>query len=250
MGMLSKTYKPFPDWSGYIKNKNEVVLFDSANIPLHTHYPKINLAYVDKLSNKDIIPGYENTSSYKGTLLYSKLDQDFFELSGKSHIEMRETRNYYDKRDIFTSNSITLPEITDFIKTWNETRGDLRYGWTLHSGYDVNFFTKYWESEKCDLLGMFFYDWDKLVGYSVMSLCPKDNVYYYIIRKNLTSYRNLALYIDYKMFEALYSKVQSDFLVCWGANSGGLLKYKKKFPVYHEQEKWFYKFKKIEAVNE
>ena len=250
MGMLSKTYKPFPDWSGYIKNKNEVVLFDSANIPLHTHYPKINLAYVDKLSNKDIIPGYENTSSYKGTLLYSKLDQDFLELRGKSHIEMRETRNHYRKGGIQVRNSADLEDIKKFIGEWNIQRGDQRYGWTLHSGYDMNFFTKYWESEKDKFQTLFFYDNDKMIGYSVLSLDNVDNVYYYLLRKNLTSYRNLALYIDFTTFDTLYTNIGVEFLICWGANSGGLLKYKKKFPVYHEQEKWFYKFKKIEAVNE
>jgi len=250
LGMLSKRYKPFPYYSGYIKNRKEVVIFDPSKIPQYLDYPKINLAYVDKMDKNtlnSLIPDYKNTSGYKGTLLYSNFEQDFFKLQGKSHREMRETRNHYQKSSIQVRNSASIEDITKFIQEWNTQRGDARYGWTLHSGYDLNFFTKHWENEKDKFQALFFYDNDKLIGYSVMSLDNVDNVYYYMLRKNLTSYRNLALYIDFTTFDTLYSNIGVNFITCWGANSGSLLKYKMKFPVFHTQEKWFYKFKREEV---
>ena len=247
MGMLSKNYMPFNNWAGYVKNKNEVILFtDSDNIiSKYLNYPKINLNYIDKLeSPKNRIKGYLNSSSYWLTNIKSKLDADFFKLSGKKFTEMRETQNRYDKI-VEVRDDCDMELVIDFIDKWNEERGKDKYGWQLHSGYDKTFFNKFYKKERSKLYSKFFFINNELVGYSIISKESNNNEYQYIIRKCDVSYRNLTLYIDIFSFEEIFNKV-GDFIIDWGASGGGVLKYKKKFPTYSEDKKWFYKFKRIE----
>ena len=247
MGMLSKNYIPFDNWIGYIKNKNEVILFtDSDNIISNNmNYPKINLNYIEKIVNpKDKIKGYINSSSYYLTNVRSKFDSDFFKLSGKKFIELRETQNKFDKI-IKVKNDCDIDLIISFINEWDNNRGKDKYGWQLHSGYDKTFFNKFYKIEQDKLYSNFFFINDKLVGYSIVSRDTDDNEYKYIIRKCDTSYRNLSLYIDLYSFKNIFNDV-GEFIIDWGASSGGVLKYKKKFPVYSEGKKWFYKFRRIE----
>lgn len=250
MGMLSKSYIPLSNNKGYIKNKKEVVLFssDDAIISHYLNYPKMNLNYVDEISNiKNKIPNYILSSKYFSHLLLSKLDGVFFELKGEGWREIREARNKY-RKCVVIKHDIDPLEVINFIREWIVKRGDLKYGWQLHAGYDINFFTKYYSIEKDKLWSNFFYIDNKLVGYSVVSK-EWDESYKYLIRKNNIDFRNLCLYIDFYTFERMFSEVGS-FIVNWGANSGSLLKYKKKFPIYSEEKKWFYKFKRNEAKDE
>ena len=248
MGMLSKSYIPLDDNKGYLKNKKEVVLFSSSDdviAPFKT-YPKINLNYVDEISDvKTKIPDYTLSSKYFSYMLLSKLDKDFFELKTSKWQEMRETRNKY-RKCVVVKNDIDIEEVIAFIRDWIVKRGDEKYGWQLHAGYDINFFTKYYNLEKDRLWSNFYYIDGKLVGYSIVSK-EWDESYKYLIRKNDTSYRNLCLYIDFSTFERMFSEV-GEFLVNWGSNSGSLLKYKQKFPEHLIEKKWFYKFKKNESL--
>lgn len=247
MGMLSKSYIPLDDNVGYLKNKKEVVLFSSDDtiIGRHLSYPKINLNYVDEIINvKDKINGYLLSSKYHSTMLLSNFSKEFFELSGHRFREIRETRNKY-RKIVGVKYDVDPNEVISFIREWIVKRGDLKYGWQLHAGYDINFFTKYWYFEKESLWSNFFYIDGKLVGYSIVSKDGSDGNFKYMIRKNDTTYRNLCLYIDYFSFERMYNEV-GDFIVNWGSNSGSLLKYKMKFPVLFTIKKWFYKFKRIE----
>lgn len=247
MGMLSKNYIPFKNWLGYVKNKNEVVLFIDSDhiISKYFNYPKINLNYIDKLENpKDKIGGYENSSSYFLTNIKSKFDVDFFHLSGKKFTELRETQNKFDKI-IEVRNDCDIDQIISFIDKWNESRGKDKYGWQLHSGYDKTFFNNFYKKEQSKLYSNFFFIEGNLVGYSIISKQSNNNEYQYIIRKCDTKYRNLSLYIDLYSFENIFNKI-GEFIIDWGASSGGVLKYKKKFPIYSEEKKWFYKFKRTE----
>jgi hypothetical protein len=244
MGMLSKNYQPLEQYNGYVKNKKEIVLFTENDniIKNFTNFEKINLNYVNQ-QQKDKIPQYKNTSSYYSTMLISHFEKPFFNLQGKDFKELRETRNKYNKI-ITIKYNINPNNIISFIDTWNQERGKNKYGWQLHSGYDKNFFTKYYEQEKNNLWSNFFYADNQLVGYSIVSKNTNKD-YKYIVRKNNTNFRNLTLYIDYCTFEKIYSEINKDFLINWGANSGSLLKYKKKFPIFAEEKKYFYKFEKI-----
>lgn len=247
MGMLSKNYIPLDNNVGYIKNRKEVVLFtpDDNIISDYLSYPKINLHYVDEINNiQDKISGHTLFSKYHSTMLLSNFSKEFFELKGHSYREVRETRNKY-RKIVMVKHDIDSLEVISFIREWIVKRGDVRYGWQLHAGYDINFFTKYYQVEKEGLWSNFFYIDNKLVGYSIVSKDCSDGNYKYLIRKNDTSYRNLCLYIDFATFEVMYNDVDY-FIVNWGSNSGSLLKYKMKFPTLFTIKKYFYKFKIIE----
>ena len=248
MGMLSKRYHPFGDWSGFQKNRKEVVSFYGEKIEELKKFPKINLHY--QKDKKIEIEGYEKTSSYNGTQVFSNFNQDFFSLKGKKWSEIREARNHYNKK-IRIEDSIPVYYAINFLERWKETYGK-KYGWQQHTGYDINFFNKFYKEEESELWGLSFWLGDKFVGYSVVSryLPPNgtQNCFNYIIRKADNRYRNLCLYIDYKTFEWIWEEKRNDFWINWGASSGGVLKYKKKFPVYLEDKLWFNKYKREDYV--
>lgn len=244
MGMLSANYFPLTNYAGYVKNRKEVVLFDKNLIPNYLNMEKINLSY---LRDKDIsINGYKVSSKYNMTVLVSKFNKEFFDLKGKNFREIRETKNHYDKKVVIKNSIENIDEIIEFISKWIDIRGDDKYGWRCHAGYDKNFFTKYYMQEKDNLWSNFFYIDDKLVGYSIISKeACKLQKFNYIIRKSNTTYRNLCLYIDFKSFQRIFNDGNEEFYINWGANDSTLLKYKKKFPVYVEEKAYFMKFVKV-----
>jgi len=181
---------------------------------------------------------------YHLNLLISRFDGDFFELRGKKNKEIRETRNKYNKSIIIKKDIENIEEVIGLINCWDKISG-VKYGWQRHSGYDKSFFLKYYEQEKKDLFSLFFYIDGVLVGYSVVSKIMDGDCFRYIIRKFDASFRNICLYIDFKIFENLYSEYGGDFRVSWGASSGNVLKYKKKYPIFFEDKVWFYKIKNL-----
>ena len=239
MGMLSKSYIPIENYLGFIKNKKEVVLFDSSFAGKYSNFDKINLHYYNKIIE---IEGYKKKSSYTSNLIISKFSADFFKLEGKKYREIRETRNKYNKLVEVKYKIDNIDRVVEFIKKWNIDRGKEKYGWQLHSGYDINFFNKFYNEEKDNLFSNFYYIDDELVGYAIISKEQKDNCYNYIIRKNNTKYRNLCLYIDYKIFERVF--IDKDFYINWGCSSGNVLKYKKKFPIYLCEKRHFIKYER------
>lgn len=242
MGMLSKRYKPFEDFSGYVKNSKEIVLFAHQGPYNCDHaYDKINIAYSD---TKDVvIQGYTQSSQYKSTLLVSLFEPAFFALAGKEFREIREARNKFN-RQVEVKTEVDPVEVVAFINRWNDERGKERYGWQLHSGYDINFFERYYLAERQNLWAQFYYIEGKLQGYSVVSKVPVESCFHYLIRKTSDQFRNLCLYADYKMFETIWDDLQVPFKINWGCSGGSVLAYKKKFPVYAEETKYFIKFKR------
>jgi len=240
MGMMSSRYVPFDNWGGYIKNKKEVVLFNPNLINDYKDYEKISLHYLEEMPNID---GLEMVSKYSSNMLVSVFDEEFFKLGGWEHREVREARNKYNKIVKIEHDIKDINIVVNFIREWNKKRGDERYGWQLHSGYDVSFFEKFYEQEKNDLWSNFFYIDNVFVGYSVVSKICEENCYNYLIRKNSVDFRNLCLYIDYKLFERMWEEKKSGFLVNWGCSSGSLKKYKSKFPIHSCEKRYFVKVK-------
>ncbi len=239
MGMMSKHYIPFEDYSGFYKSKkrDKVVVFNK-DYP-EGSYKEINYYYIpDK-------PEVKIKNMYNSTLLVSHFNSDFFKLIGKSNREIRETRNQYNKIITIKNDIDNIEEVILLINKWDMQSGK-KYGWQKHSGYDKTFFLKYYEQEKDNLISLFFYFNDVLVGYSIVSNIVDNNCYKYVIRKMDISSRNLCLYIDFKMFENIYNNYGRDFYINWGASSGNVLKYKKKFPIFSEDKVYFYKIKKEE----
>jgi len=235
MGMMSKHYVPFENWRGFYKNKKrtKVVVFDDNYID---NIEEISYYYI---KNKP-----KNTKCYNSILLVSYFNEEYFKLRGKENKEIRETRNKWNKEIIIKYDIEDISSIIELINKWDEQSG-FKYRWNRHSGYDRSFFIKYYEQEKKELISLFFYLGEKLIGYSIISLNSEDKCYRYILRKSDISIgRNTCLYIDFKTFEHIFKNYKKEFYINWGASSGNVLKYKKKFPVYLEKKVYFYKRKK------
>ena len=240
MGMMSSRYIPFADFTGFYKNKkrDKVIIFNKDK--LVEDCKEINYYYILEK------PEIKIKNMYSSTLLVSHFNSDFFKLEGKSKTEIRETRNKYNKVITIKKDIDDVDEVVLLIDKWDELSGG-KYGWNRHSGYDRSFFTKYYEEERENLFSLFFYFNDILIGYSIVSKIQEDNCFKYIIRKMDNSIgRNICLYIDFKIFENLHNICGNDFYINWGASSGNVLKYKKKFPIFSEDKVWFYKIKREE----
>jgi len=248
------------------KNRKKIFLFPkNASIPIRLedvvaffkNYPetsRIALHYLTEDNFTNLRASLKNlgckTSKSKSSLLVSVIDEEFFELKGKKLREIKETRNSLNKEFYFKVNE-PLPDIqeniSNLLKWWDKNRGE-KYGWQKHSGYDKAFFSKWYEPNIDDLICLTFYnkETNELIGYSVVSkhLFVDQNNYNhvtYLIRKCNTDRRNTTLFIDYKTFEYINETVNvgPKFYVNWGASSGGVLKYKKKFPVAVEKNAYF-----------
>lgn len=240
MGMTSKRYEIMP-WVGYIKNSKEAVFFQPVDNEICQLFEKVNFNYVP---SKDIqLDGFKLHGAYKSTNITSAFTPDWFKLPGKAWREIRETRNHYAKTVKITTTA-TTEEIVAFIKEWNILRGKAQYGWQLHSGYDVNFFEQFYAGERDNLWTLFYWQDDRLIGYSVVSKESINGEYNYIIRKARTDLRNLNLYCDFKMFELIDAELKTAFNINWGSSKGSLLAYKKKFPVGKLEDTYFCKFVK------
>jgi len=226
MGMAGKC-EVLGDFEGLRKNKNKVVSFSKDFNP---NSPIISYSYIyEKPSAK----GY-----MKCRQITSKLDKSFFKLEGGNFREIRETRNKFNK--IITIKEYKKEDVLELIDRWDAQSGK-KYGWQRHSGYDRAFFNRWYDSEKENLISRFYYIDDRIVGYSVLHK-ESDN-YTYIIRKADNTIRNTCLYVDYKTFEEIYNIENKDFYVNWGASSGTLLKYKRKFGSFEETDVYFYSIK-------
>jgi len=231
MGMMSKNGSPFNNWLGFKKNKNNAVSFD---MDFHPDFPKVNYSYIYE---RPKVKGVR-----KSTQIVSKFDGQFFKLEGKGFKEIRETKNKFNK--VVRAGEYDKNKVLELIDKWDSISG-AKYGWQRHSGYDRSFFNNWYALEQDNLISSFYYIGDKLVGYSVLH--KNDNCYDYIIRKTNNTIRNTCLYVDYKTFESIYEKEKKPFLVNWGASGGGVLKYKKKFPVFQETRVYFYRIVRDES---
>ena len=240
LGMVSARYKIFD--VGFQKNKNNVVLF----YPFKTeditsrNEDKVFISYLledeyNYLKSLDI-PHKKS----KQALILSDINEEFLKLNGAKFHEFREVRNKYNKICTIKTEPNSLEEVGGLIDVWDEVRGPA-HGIQRHSGYDRNFFNNVYPKEKDNLFSYFFYIEDKLVGYSVVSKLGNGINFSYLIRKNDTRFRNLCLYIDYKTFDLMFNELKTSFTINWGAASGKILKYKKKFPIYKEVPVWFCK---------
>lgn len=244
----------YPGYDSSIKLKDIEYVFNN-----YPDYKKLYLAYLPDVNWQELLieePLLKKNSKSNSTNLISEFSKDYFDLSGATHREIRESRNKFNKKirlvnlskiEDFEQYCIYKSYIMDLLKTWDQTSGE-KYGIQRHSGYDRSFFEKHFWPNKKDYFVNCFFNEEKLVGYSVICLNPiinettKEPYYCYIIRKSLIDERNVCLYVDYKSIELFANEnnlIGKQFNVHWGASSGSLLKYKKKFPVKNESKTWF-----------
>jgi hypothetical protein len=230
MGMMSKNYEPFPDHSGFYRNRDrtKVTVFDAG---FRGDFKEIRYCYLPE----------RTIGSASSTLLVSRLDPVFFAMRGRAMVEFRETRNKWDRLAQVREVPGSIQDVLSLIDAWDELSGR-KYGFIRHSGYDRNFFRRYWEAERDNLYSLFFYCGDQLVGYSITSKLQDDNCFRYVIRKcDISAGRNIGLYVDIKTFETIFADAPGGFLVNWGASSGKVLEYKRKFPIFLDRKVYSHK---------
>jgi hypothetical protein len=221
MGMAGK-YEVLGDFQGLRKNRNQAISFDAGFDP---GYKKVLYSYIYDTPD---------CKRHKSTQLVSNFTDSYFNLAGKEHREVRESRNKFNK--LIAMREYNKEDVLGLIDLW-DTQSGTKYGWQRHSGYDRSFFTRWFDAERDNLFSRFFYLGDKMVGYSVLH--KGEGCWEYLIRKTDNTIRNTCLYVDYKTFEELH-KIEESFLVNWGASKGSLLEYKRKFPCYEENNVYFY----------
>lgn len=182
-------------------------------------------------------------------IIQGVFNEDYFNLKGAAHKEIRETRNKFNKKlNVSIYQNTDLNDIIELIKKWELDRGWDNYGFIMHSGYDKAFFNKYVDNP--NLLTLVFRDKENnsVVGYSVIEKEPKKNEkgiseYTFLLRKCDTKYsRNVNEYIDYKTYEFLWDKSHTPFTVNLGCSGNKLKWYKThKFPIYELTEKYFWR---------
>jgi hypothetical protein len=150
-------------------------------------------------------------------------------LNGKKN---RRFRNYMNKyKDLVISENLKrLSDLEKMIKKWSISLGS-KYFRDM-SGKNLYFVFNDWHKD-CDCL--FIYDRDDLVSFGITSPVT-DGKSSYIIGKALSfDYPGLADYTDIRMYQLLHEKYGA-FKINLGQGSGGLLKYKMKFPGSFMQE--------------
>lgn len=259
-GMMNKNCEPIFD-NSYLsfyktKNKKKITMFNHIlSKDEEEKYDEVNYMYMDEKPN---IKG-----AYKLTNVISYISNNLFiDLNRKQYKELYETYRKFSNMNIrfidYDSNNKNMRiQLFEMIEKWRyANNGGMKYGWQEHTGIDKSFFERYdlmSEHDKNRFQVLIFYLNDELIGYSVIERefnhinnFPKFS---YLIRKCLMNERNITEYIDYITFYLLWNDLRfigiKDFLVDWGASSGGVLWYKThKWKVYSLKDKWFYKIKK------
>jgi len=230
--------KPLPNNIGFIKNKNQMVLFKQEYIedaqPFLDGIKKIILFNMSE-DNYDLFlkRGIKHAKS-KNDSIISIFDGDFFKLEGKKHRHLRYRRNHYTKRFNFeVRDSVrSMYDFDIFIKKWNNMRKDAHF--QLHTGYDVRFIKENLNNYKDKLVQKWFYDDNELVGYSVVDRASNGK-YNLLCRKAFTDekYTDLCMYMDYCVFKLIYDDIKKPYLVNMGAGQSGVKQYKEtKFPYF------------------
>lgn len=264
-GMLSKNYKLLSVNNekniGYKKNKKQVVLLQHDNIEYNCNflneYEKIVLNY---LSQNDVEKYkeyciYNNLKYSKSYVITSVISGPFSNninnnISKSLKQEIKETINKFDKKITIKSyeelndhNDIN-EKFINLIDEWN-IFNDKKYGWQNHSGYDKNYFLNYFKTLRFNFYSNFFFNNNKLIGYSFVSKNPyilqSKYVYFYLIRKFINSFensRNIGLYIDYKTIQRILNDTKlNEIYIHFGGSSGNVLNYKlKKFPTFSTEK--------------
>ena len=259
-GLMNSNCKILDDKIGFWKSKshNKLVLCeDNINGIDLSDTSKISMMYLDKVNyDKEFwnSKGYEMSKITEAEEIFSYIDKEFFDkLTRTVNKEVYETLRKYDnwrksgKMTVVDYSNILYDDILNMIKEWSTTSGK-KYGFFRHDGIDKAFFKRLKNKEiNKDLYDIRIYKADdKVVGYSVIEHYPsfENNGHVYIIRKAVTDFRNLCLYIDYDTFREK-TKYENNIIINWGCSSSGVKKYKlNKFKLAYIKKLYFYNLKK------
>ena len=262
-GLMNSNCKILDDKIGFWKSKshNKLVLCeDNINGIDLSDTSKISMMYLDKVNyDKEFwnSKGYDMSNITEAEEIFSYIDKEFFDkLTRTVNKEVYETLRKYDnwrksgKMTIVDYSDILYDDILNMIKEWSSTSGK-KYGFFRHDGIDKAFFKRLKNKEiNKDLYDIRIYKVDdKVVGYSVIEHYPsfENHGHVYLIRKAISNYRNLCLYIDYDTFREK-TKYENNIIINWGCSSGGVKKYKlNKFKLAYIKKLYFYNLKKNQS---
>ena len=262
-GLMNSNCKILDDKIGFWKSKshNKLVLCeDNINGIDLSDTSKISMMYLDKVNyDKEFwnSKGYNMSKITEAEEIFSYIDKEFFDkLTRTVNKEVYETLRKYDnwrkseKMTVVDYSDILYDDILNMIKEWSTTSGK-KYGFFRHDGIDKAFFKRLKNKEiNKDLYDIRIYKADdKVVGYSVIEHYPsfENHGHVYLIRKAVTDFRNLCLYIDYDTFREK-TKYENNIIINWGCSSGGVKKYKlNKFKLAYVKKLYFYNLKKNQS---
>ena len=262
-GLMNSNCKILDDKIGFWKSKNHnklVLCEDNINGIDLSDTSKISMMYLDKVNyDKEFwnSKGYAMSKITESEEIFSYIDKEFFsKLNRTVNKEVYETLRKYDnwgksgKMTIVDYSDILYDDILGMIKEWSTTSGK-KYGFFRHDGIDRAFFKRLKNKEiNKDLYDIRIYKADdKVVGYSVIEHYPsfENHGHVYLIRKAVTDFRNLCLYIDYDTFREK-TKYENNIIINWGCSSSGVKKYKlNKFKLAYIKKLYFYNLKKNQS---
>ena len=262
-GLMNSNCKILDNKIGFWKSKshNKLVLCeDNINGIDLSDTSKISMMYLDKVNyDKEFwnSKGYDMSKITEAEEIFSYIDKEFFDkLTRTVNKEVYETLRKYDnwrksgKMTVVDYSDILYDDILNMIKEWSTTSGK-KYGFFRHDGIDRAFFKRLKNKEiNKDLYDIRIYKTDdKVVGYSVIEHYPsfENHGHVYLIRKAVTDFRNLCLYIDYDTFREK-TKYENNIIINWGCSSSGVKKYKlNKFKLAYIKKLYFYNLKKNQS---
>ena len=262
-GLMNSNCKILDNKIGFWKSKshNKLVLCeDNINGIDLSGTSKISMMYLDKVNyDKEFwnSKGYDMSKIIEAEEIFSYIDKEFFsKLNRTVNKEVYETLRKYDnwrksgKMTVVDYSDILYDDVLNMIKEWSTTSGK-KYGFFRHDGIDRAFFKRLKNKEiNKDLYDIRIYKADdKVVGYSVIEHYPsfENHGHVYLIRKSISDYRNLCLYIDYDTFREK-TKYENSIIINWGCSSGGVKKYKlNKFKLAYIKKLYFYNLKKNQS---
>lgn len=262
-GLMNSNCKILDDKIGFWKSKshNKLVLCeDNINGIDLSDTSKISMMYLDKVNyDKEFwnSKGYAMSKITESEEIFSYIDKEFFsKLNRTVNKEVYETLRKYDnwrksgKMTVVDYSDILYDDILNMIKEWSTTSGK-KYGFFRHDGIDRAFFKRLKNKEiNKNLYDIRIYKADdKVVGYSVIEHYPsfENHGHVYLIRKAVTDFRNLCLYIDYDTFREK-TKYENNIIINWGCSSSGVKKYKlNKFKLAYIKKLYFYNLKKNQS---
>ena len=262
-GLMNSNCKILDDKIGFWKSKNHnklVLCEDNINGIDLSDTSKISMMYLDKVNyDKEFwnSKGYDMSKITEAEEIFSYIDKEFFsKLNRTVNKEVYETLRKYDnwrksgKMTVVDYSDILYDDILNMIKEWSTTSGK-KYGFFRHDGIDKAFFKRLKNKEiNKDLYDIRIYKADdRVVGYSVIEHYPsfETHGHVYLIRKAVTDFRNLCLYIDYDTFREK-TKYENNIIINWGCSSSGVKKYKlNKFKLAYIKKLYFYNLKKNQS---
>ena len=262
-GLMNSNCKILDNKIGFWKSKshNKLVLCeDNINGIDLSDTSKISMMYLDKVNyDKEFwnSKGYDMSKITESEEIFSYIDKEFFsKLNRTVNKEVYETLRKYDnwrksgKMTVVDYSDDIYDDILNMIKEWSSTSGK-KYGFFRHDGIDRAFFKRLKNKEiNKDLYDIRIYKAnDKVVGYSVIEHYPsfENHGHVYLIRKAVTDFRNLCLYVDYDTFREK-TKYENNIIINWGCSSGGVKKYKlNKFKLAYIKKLYFYNLKKNQS---